>query len=172
MAIKKEWRCLAHGSFEGGEGVCPHGCTTVVREFLTAPGAKSERTKISDRALSRLASRYQLGDMSNRNGSVGNSRGAPPGMAPIWAELPKGNNYEVGKGEVTRDGSQGGATAALSSTRMSGSVAAEIAKMVGHDVPVEPTFMDISKNLPRVRPLVRAESGTSSDLDKAIKVAS
>lgn len=169
MAVKKEWKCLAHGPFEGPDAVCPHGCTVVVREFRTAPAARSEKVKASDKALERLAQRYNLTDMSNRNGSVGNSRKGAPGMEPIWADLPKGNVFEVGKGEVARDGSQGGADAALAATRMTGSVAAELSKKLGHEVKAEPTFMDIAKGLPRVRPHVVKEYGTQADLDKAIK---
>lgn len=171
MSVNKEWRCMAHGSFEGAEPRCPHGCSTVVREFLTAPAGKSEKTKISDRALSRLAQRYNLGDMSNRNGSVGASRKGPPGMEPIWADLPKGNNFEVGKGEVQRDGSEGGASAALASTGMSGSVAEALGQKLGVKLAPEPTFMEISKGLPGVRPHIVKEYGTQADLDKAIKSA-
>ncbi len=171
MAVTKEFRCLAHGPFEGKEPMCPHGCTTVVREFRTAPAGKSEKTKVSDRALDRLAERYRLTDMSNRNGSVGASRQHAPGMEPKWLEIPKGNNYEVGKGEVQRAGSQGGAQAALESTGMTGSVAAKLAAKLGHDVPAEPTFMELAKGLPRVRPHAVGSYGTSADLAKAIESA-
>lgn len=84
-------------------------------------------------------------------------------------DLPAGNNYEVGKGEVARDGSQGGATAALSSTGMTANVADVLSKKLGYKVEAEPTFMDIAKGLPRVRPHVVKEYGTQADLDKAIK---
>jgi hypothetical protein len=171
MAVIKEWRCLAHGNFESAVAVCPHGCGTVIRDFRTAPGTRSEKTKTSDRALDRLAARYQLTDMSNRNGSVASSRGVPKGMEPLWADLPKGNNYEVGKGEVARDGSAGGAEGALKATRMTGSVAAELSKKLGRELKPEPTFMELAKGLPRVRPHVVGSFGTAADLKKAIDSA-
>lgn len=159
--VKKEWRCLAHGPFDGLEGVCPSGCTTVVREFRTAPGTRSPSTKKSDAALEHLAARYNLTDMTNKNGSVGGSRPQQQDMAPVWGAMPKGNVFEVGKGEVQRDGSEGGATAALSSMKIPGKIGDE------------PNFMDIAKTLPRVKPRVAKEHsfGTSSDLDSAISKA-
>jgi len=172
MAVTREWKCLAHGPFEGPNGVCPHGCTVVVREFRTAPGGKSEKTKISDRALDRLAARYKLTDMSNRNGSVGDSRGYPKGMEPLWKELPKGNNFEVGKGEVSRDGAAGGATAALTGMGMSGSVAEILSKKYGRPMVAEPNFMDIAKTLPRPRAIPQGhEPGSQTDLANAMRTA-
>src|SRR6266850_1196813 len=100
MAVTKEYRCLAHGPFDAKEARCPHGCGTVVREFRTAPGGRSSRTKAADGALEHLARRYGLSDMSNRSGSVGGSRRpARPDFSPVWGDMPKGNVYEVGKGE-------------------------------------------------------------------------
>ena len=174
MAVLKDYRCLAHGTFESREAKCPHGCTTVVATWTgKAPGGRSEKTKASDRALNHLASRYGLTDMSNRGGeSVGSNRKAPGGMTPTWGELPQGNIFEAGKGEVSRDGrsrvdSQGGA--AQIGGQLSQGVG-DIEKAVG--VPL-PNFMDISKAMPKVRPIpaINPQDGkfqSSGDLDSAI----
>jgi hypothetical protein len=158
--VIREFRCLGHGPFESAQKnpVCPKGgCTTVVQEFRTAPGGRSERTKISDRALDRLASRYNLSDMSNRDGSVGASRKHPKGMEPLWQPLPTGNVYEVGKGEVARDGAAGGATAALSGLGMTDSGSA---------------ISELMKTLPRPRAHpVGHEPGSASDFSNALASA-
>ena len=172
MAVIHEWRCLAHSAFEGPEGICPHGCTTVIREFRTAPGTRSARTKGTDRNLERLAARHGLTDMSNRNGSVGGTRAARAAannpFAATWGEIPKGNVYEVGKGEVARDGASGGATAALAGLRMNEALPAGMQA----DLAAAPSFLDIAKTLPRVRPQLPGKEyqyGTSAQLDALIK---
>jgi hypothetical protein len=158
--VIREYRCLGHGPFESAQKnpVCPvGGCTTVVQEFRTAPAGKSERTKISDRALDRLAARYQLTDLSNRNGSVGASRKNPKGMEAFWQPLPSGNVYEVGKGEVPREGSAGGATAALAGMGMTDAGGA---------------ISELMKALPRPRPhAVGHEPGSAKDFDSALASA-
>lgn len=170
MAVKKEYRCLAHGPFESMEEICPHGCSTVVREFRTAPGGRSAKTKTTDRALQGLANRYGLTDMSNKSGSVGGSRKQPQAMAPVWGEMPKGNVFEVGKGEVAAEGAAGGSTAALAALGINEqTAAAALAKHLGKEVKPEPTFMDIQKQLPkRIRPILPGKEysyGSSSQLD-------
>lgn len=158
--IVKEYRCYGHGPFESSDDppMCPHGCSAVVREFRTAPGAIGEKTKTSDRALERLAKRFGLTDMSNKDGSVGGSRKHDDKFKPVWGEMPKGNVYQVGKGEVPVDGSQGGATAALSGLRVA-------------DNKGEATFMDLAKNLPKIRPHAVGQFGTPRDLQDAIDKA-
>jgi len=180
MAVTKEFRCLAHGPFDAAEAICPHGCTVVVREFRTAPGGRSEKTKASDRALEHLAKKYNLSDMSNKNGSVAASKRQPTGMEPVWGEMPKGNVFQPGKGEVARDAdghmqrvdSTGGAAAALAGMGMTGSVAEILAKQKGLDgLPAEPGFMEIAKGLPKPRPHAVGQYGNAGDLEKAIKSA-
>lgn len=170
MAVIKEWRCLAHGAFESKEGVCPHGCTTVLREFRTAPGGRSEKTKKSDAAIEHLAKRYGLSDISNKNGSVGSSRPNPDQMQPTWGELPKGNVFQPGKGEIAVDGAAGGATAALSGMGMgAGMTAAQMmTNKYGEKFAAEPTFDSVRKTLPRVKPIIHESYGTAKDLNKAI----
>ena len=121
MAVTKEFRCLAHGAFEGTDARCPHGCTTVIREFRTAPGSRSAKTKASDTALERMAKRYQLSDISAKSGSVAGDRAAkmrglgqvgPADFTPRWMEIPKGGTYDAAtKQVIARDGSEGGADA-------------------------------------------------------------
>jgi hypothetical protein len=64
MGIVKEWRCLAHGSFESDEDepACPRGCTTVEREFRTAPGLTGFRTRSIDASLKQIASDFGLSE--------------------------------------------------------------------------------------------------------------
>jgi|HubBroStandDraft_2_1064218.scaffolds.fasta_scaffold195003_2 hypothetical protein len=176
MAVLKEFRCLAHGPFDSKEAVCPHGCSVVVREFRTAPAGRSAKTKTSDAALERLASRFGLSDMSNRDGSVGGSRKNANPMQPYWSEMPKGNTFEVGKGEVAPRGgnmvSNGGASAALAGLNITESVAAQMGEKYGGKFEKEPGFMDIAKSLPPVRAVPQGrEPGSPQDFDRALKSA-
>ena len=173
----KEFRCLAHGPFDAKEPVCPHGCSTVLREFRTAPAGKSAKTKLSDRALEHLSKRYGLSDMSNKGGSVGASRKRDNSMAPVWGEMPKGNVFVPGKGEVDAKGqaltTTGGAAAALAGMGITGeSVAAALGRKLGRELAPEPTFMDITKTLPKLRPKIVLHDGkfeNASQLDALIK---
>lgn len=92
--IKREYRCFAHGFFEGTQPICPYGCDTAIeRAFLTAPALSSPRTRNIDRTLAALAKDYGLTDMTNRrgNGSVGD--GLPRNdLSGNWAQL--GKNVE------------------------------------------------------------------------------
>jgi hypothetical protein len=181
MAVLKEFKCLAHGAFDAKEAICPRGCTTVIREFRTAPAGRSAKTKASDAALESLAKKYGLSDMSNRSGSVGGSRRAPMDFAPVWGAMPKGNVYEVGKGEVQREGAQGGASAALQSVALPIGGKQVALNMTSKDAGVSdlekklgavPSFMGVSKSLPRVRPHpVGREPGSPQDLAQAIDKA-
>jgi hypothetical protein len=170
MAVTKEFRCLAHGPFDAKDGICPRGCSTVVREFRTPPGGRSPKTKGVDKTLEGLASRFGLTDMTNRNdNSVGANRAQGRGnmdMQPSWGAMPKGNVFSVGKGEVQVDGAQGGATAALAGMGMGDNAA--IAAMEAASGQPLPNFLDIAKTLPPVRPNIIKQSGTSADLDTAI----
>lgn len=90
MAIKKEWRCLAHGDFESTKPVCPFGCNTVTRVHITPPSiSTSGRTQNIDRTLEGLAGQFNMTDISNRNGSVSASRKAPsvPDMRASFVPL-------------------------------------------------------------------------------------
>ena len=171
MAVTKEYRCLQHGPFDATDGICPSGCDTVVREFRTAPGGRSPKTKTMDKTLQGLADRFGLTDMSNRNGSVGGSRKQPNEMVPVWGQMPKGNVYDVGKGERQVDGAGGGATAALAGLGINGQGEASVQALAAAAGAPLPTFMDIAHSLPKVRPTIHGSSGSSSDLAQAIERA-
>ncbi len=171
MAPIKEWRCLQHGPFEAEEGICPSGCDTVVREYRTAPGGRSPKTKHVDKTLQGLADRFGLSDMSNRDGSVGGSRKDPNAMAPLWGQMPKGNVYEVGKGERPVDGASGGATAALAGLGINAQNEASVQAIADAAGEKMPNFMDIAHSLPKVKPIAAASYGSSADLSKAIESA-
>lgn len=106
----KEWFCMAHGRFENDEAICPFGCTTVERRFYTAPGMKGHGTKFIDGVFMDFANERGYTDMSNRNGTIGNSRNnntPPPNMMPHWgktektieATLAAAGNGGIGAGE-------------------------------------------------------------------------
>lgn len=184
MAVVKEFRCLAHGPFDAREARCPHGCTTVLREFRTAPGGRSARTKAADGALEHLAKRFGLSDMSNRSGSVGGSRRQRPDFSPVWGDMPKGNVYEVGKGERPADPkgalvTGGGATGALGAMNMTGDIDRAMIEKYGPNVKKqlakigmpenEPSMLDVQRALPKPRPRpVGREPGKAADLAEAI----
>lgn len=65
--IIKEWRCAAHGAFEGPAPDCGAGCPAsfIEREFRTAPSIKSGGTKFVDAQLRGLAADYKLPDIKN-----------------------------------------------------------------------------------------------------------
>jgi hypothetical protein len=67
MAVVKEYRCAAHGPFEGTEQACPYGCPPrfVVREFRSAPAFQAKRTRNIDGTLRGIASDFGLTDMKN-----------------------------------------------------------------------------------------------------------
>lgn len=67
MAVLKEWRCAAHGAFEGPEPDCGAGCPPafIKQEFRTPPGIKSGGTKFVDAQLRGLAQDYKLSDIKN-----------------------------------------------------------------------------------------------------------
>jgi len=69
IGVIKEFRCRAHGDFEGTEPECPHGCTgTVDRVFLTPAAFRSNRTTRIDQRVENLAKAHNLTDISNRGG--------------------------------------------------------------------------------------------------------
>lgn len=70
MAVTKEWMCRAHGAFESQDDppLCPHGCDTVDRAFLTPVGLRSARTTNIDSTFESLARTHGMTDISNRGG--------------------------------------------------------------------------------------------------------
>ena len=86
MAVYHDYKCPAHGFFEGVEPVCPQGCTADVQMvFLQPVGLKSDRTKHADSTLKELAKDYGMTDIkSAREGDhqdhalLGNKQAAQP----------------------------------------------------------------------------------------------
>lgn len=69
--VIKEWKCEAHGYFEGTEPVCPQGCTSVMQVHLTPIAIKSDKTKHNDSTLKQLALDYNMSDIkSTREGEA------------------------------------------------------------------------------------------------------
>lgn len=164
MAVVKEWRCLAHGPFDGAEGVCPSGCTTVVREFRSAPGGRSDKTRATDAALQRLATRFGYTDISNRKGSVAQSQGKPKmEMKPEWVPMPKGDTLKVADKTIEkRKGSVGGASTAAANARVLHS---------GGEPTVGAAPLPV-EGLPKPRPVVVGREGDySQDFSKAVSAA-
>lgn len=155
MAVIKEFRCLAHGAFDGTEARCPHGCTTVLREFRTAPGTRSAKTKISDKALDRMAKQFGATNMTNRSGTMKLNRGVPQ-FEGQWGQMPKGNAWD-GKGEKPVDGAAGGAMGALSALNMA------------PEQKGDPNIAQIMKNLPRRSPNVVGNFSSPAELEKLAK---
>lgn len=125
MPTVKEWRCLAHGPFEGPIGECPYGCKgTVHREFRTPPAFRSERTGNIDSTLANLAARHGMSDISNRGGAAakrmsGAQEAQRKDLATMiherygdgWGKIAKGGTMNVKTKEVTGGGA--GAPASL-----------------------------------------------------------
>ena len=97
MSVMKEWKCAAHGSFEGTHPICPTlGCLSdaVEREFRTAPSIRSGMTDRTDRGLRKTADMMRINNW--RSARAGESSFAGRGVdAPLGTEVLWGN--EVAK---------------------------------------------------------------------------
>ena len=67
MAVTHDYRCSAHGPYEGTSAKCPHcGHSKFTKlEFNQAPSFKSARTKNSDSTLKQLALDYKMTNIKN-----------------------------------------------------------------------------------------------------------
>lgn len=104
MPVLKEFVCSAHGPFESFEGICPSGCSArfVTREFRTAPGIKSGKTRNTDRNLRALANDFKLPDVKceegmsvmdnlrrkkyQKNEQPASAWASVPGVKPGWVQ--------------------------------------------------------------------------------------
>jgi len=70
MAVKRDYKCEAHGFFEAWEAQCPHGCLDgIMIVHLQAPNYLSDRTKGVDGTLKGLAKDFDMTNMkSTREG--------------------------------------------------------------------------------------------------------
>lgn len=113
MSIKKEWKCMAHGFFESDIPMCPAGCDTVERAFLTPQSiATGNKGKFIDDTLQKIADDYGFSDMSNRGGDsvIHNAaRAGQMNFAPVWKSMPKDGNVAqvLSEAGVTGDTSDG-----------------------------------------------------------------
>ena len=128
MAVKKEYRCPAHGLFESTKPICPSGCTVAERAFITPPGFKSARTRNLDSTVRQIAQDHGLTDMNNHGGTTAARIASPEEKRAIefnaairkkypslWGSVPSGGVYKVGMGPTNENRGPGavGATAAL-----------------------------------------------------------
>ncbi len=151
MAVIKEYRCFAHGPFESREAKCPKGCTAVIQEFRTAPGFKSDKTKSSDKAIQRMATKLGYSDMSNRNGSVAGSRKMgkqEQDMRPQWLDVPKNKDRED-------------KTDVLNPFLKSMNIYTD--KVEG-----EATMNDMAKRMGKPKPIVQSSWGKASDITEKL----
>ena len=114
MAVKREYKCLAHGFFEavtedGETPRCPSGCNFgIERAFLTPTSIRgTSRTKNIDRTFAQMAQDFNLSDISNRGGESvmhNNLKNNPISreareFKPQWHALPKagqGGEVDIG----------------------------------------------------------------------------
>lgn len=158
MSIKKEFICFAHGSFEADSPVCPYGCTTAIeREFRTPIMIKSNRTRNIDRTLETLAKEYGYSDLSNAKGSVGASQ--KQSMQPVWGQVPKGDRFKEGGVIEKVDGSQGGAAAAATASRVHDGDGAHAG------------FQDVAKLMPQPKPYVESPRFVYGDKQMVVEAA-
>lgn len=139
--VVKEWKCLGHGPFEGCEPVCPHGCSTVERIFLTAPGLVGKKTKSTDRLTQQLADDFKVTDFNNKNKTQGARVLNTKAMQEVetfqkevrkrfpqnWGGVPAGGTLEVGTGHI-RDQQRGAGMAAQAHTVAVGDTTAQAPK--------------------------------------------
>ena len=105
MGVLNDYKCPAHGFFEGREPVCPHGCTDVQVVFLQPVGTVSDRTKGSDKTLKQLALDFNMSDIkSKKEGEAQPPRFAKPEnpFAPRWGNPSNlgGFNLQSVRGEA------------------------------------------------------------------------
>lgn len=158
-----KYHCIAHHKVfdaeepaDGSMPRCPHGCTTVKQTYSTE-GAPKGVSKGVDANLQRLADRFGMTDISNRNGTVAASRHKTTDTSSLWGELPKGDKLVVGKGIEHVDGSSGGAQALASS--------------LAPPSPGESSFMDIAKEMPKPAPVVAGSYGGAAEFNSAMRSA-
>lgn len=106
MPVLKEYRCAVHGDFESAKSdpLCPEGCDTVDRIFLTPPGFRSERTSNIDRTVRGLAKSHGMTDISNAGGVAAKRQtGAQQNREQEFREFVRGR-YGEGWGKVPKGG--------------------------------------------------------------------
>lgn len=119
MAVLKEFKCFAHGFFEGFEARCPKGCTTVQQVFLTPVGTRSDKTKSADANLRQIALDFGLSNMASaRQGEAARIKTKQQRDAEAlevklrhrFAPMAKGGTFNA---ETKKSTGSGGALAAM-----------------------------------------------------------
>lgn len=124
--VVKEFRCWAHGDFESSAEtpLCPHGCDTVERVFLTPVAFRSNRTANIDRTVQSLAASHGMTDINNRGGQAARRQSGAQASREAefaqfvrqkygegWGSVPKGGTMNVRTQQV--EGSGPGAVGAI-----------------------------------------------------------
>ena len=120
MSVLNDYKCPAHGYFEGREPVCPHGCTDVQVVFLQPVGTVSNRTKGSDKTLKQLALDFNMSDIkSKKEGEAQPPRFAKPEnpFAPRWGNPSNLGGFNL---QSLRGESVSGIQAVKGESRLSG----------------------------------------------------
>jgi hypothetical protein len=120
MSVLNDYKCPAHGYFEGREPVCPHGCTDVQVVFLQPVGTVSNRTKGSDKTLKQLALDFNMSDIkSKKEGEAQPPRFAKPEnpFAPRWGNPSNLGGFNL---QSVRGESVSGIQAVKGESRLSG----------------------------------------------------
>lgn len=104
MAVRREFFCPGHGSFESDQPRCPRGCSvSAEREFLTAPAVHGRTTALTDKLVRSQVEAFGLSDLrSAREGETSRPRNPQADkMAEFqksvrarypkfWGDMPKG----------------------------------------------------------------------------------
>ena len=120
MGVLNDYKCPAHGFFEGREPVCPHGCTDVQVVFLQPVATVSDRTKGSDKTLKQLALDFNMSDIkSKKEGEAQPPRFAKPEnpFAPRWGNPSNLGGFNL---QSVRGESVSGIQAVKGESRLSG----------------------------------------------------
>ena len=90
MAVIKEWKCAAHGDFEGSHPICPElGCdsASVERAFRTPVSVSQGKYKRFDGGLRQTADRMNIANWKTaREGESSFAGRAPIGQELLWGK--------------------------------------------------------------------------------------
>jgi hypothetical protein len=91
MSVLKEWRCPAHGEFEGSHPICPQQpCLSegVAQEFRTPPKIGTQMVRRHSLGLQRTADLYGLSDLRTvREGEISKPvYHSPSGAEMLWGD--------------------------------------------------------------------------------------
>mgnify|MGYP003338615336 CR=1 FL=1 len=112
MAVKRDYKCEAHGFFEAWEAQCPHGCLDgIMIVHLQAPNYMSDRTKSTDSTVKGLAQDFNMTNLKStregehQEGYLTRNNAPPQRQAPggvIWGGGAGYNMASVMSGQAVR----------------------------------------------------------------------